>query len=111
VSVQHRLFRKYIVMFFGLVSGVLIASGAMEIYFSYQENKATLVRVQSEKAETAATRIEEFIHGIVTAIAWTAQSAYFPDGATPGQRYLDYLWLLRQVPSITEVMHLDASGR
>ena len=111
MSVQHRLFRKYIVMFFGLVSGVLIASGAMEIYFSYQENKATLVRVQSEKAETAATRIEEFIHGIVTAIAWTAQSAYFPDGATPGQRYLDYLWLLRQVPSITEVMHLDASGR
>jgi signal transduction histidine kinase len=111
VSVQHRLFRKYVVIFFGLVSGVLIASGAMEIYFSYQESKATLVRVQSEKAEAAATRIEEFIHGIVTAIAWTAHSAYFPDGETPGQRRLDYLWLLRQVPSITEAMHLDASGR
>jgi hypothetical protein len=111
VSVQHRLFRKYVVIFFGLVSGVLIASGAMEIYLSYQANKATLVRVQSEKAETAATRIEEFIHEIVTAIAWMAHSAYLPAGEAPRQRYLDYLWLLRQVPSITEAMHLDASGR
>jgi hypothetical protein len=75
VSVKRRLFRKYVVIFFGLVSGVLFASGAMEIYFSYQENKATLVRVQSEKAETAAIRIEEFIQGIVTAITWTAHSA------------------------------------
>ena len=108
---QHRLYRKYVVIFFGLVSGVLIASGAMEIYFSYQANKAMLVRVQSEKAETAATRIEEFIHEIVTAIAWTAHSAYLPDGAAPGHRRLDYLWLLRQVPSITEAMHLDAHGR
>ena len=111
MRVRHPLFRKYVVIFFGLVSGVLIASGAMEIYFSYQENKATLVRVQGEKAETAATRIEEFIHGIVTEIAWTAHSAYLPDGAGPEQRRLDYLWLLRQVPSITEAMHLDTSGR
>ncbi len=111
MSVQHRLFRKYVVIFFGLVSGVLIASGAMEVYFSYQENKATLVRLQSEKAETVATRIEEFIHGIVTAIAWTARSAYLPAGEAPRQRYLDFLWLLRQAPSITEAMHLDAAGR
>ena len=110
MSVQHRLFRKYVIIFFGLVSGVLIASGAMEIYFSYQANKATLVRVQSEKAETAATRIEEFVQGIVTAIAWT-HAAYLPAGEAPRQRYLDYLWLLRQVPSITEAMHLDATGR
>jgi signal transduction histidine kinase len=111
VSAQHRLFRKYVVIFFGLVSGVLIASGAMEIYFSYQGNKATLVRVQSEKAEMAATRIEEFMHGIVTAIAWTARSAYLPGDEAPRQRHLDFLWLLRQAPSITEAMHLDASGR
>ncbi len=111
MSVQRGLFRKYVVIFFGLVSGVLIASGAMEIYFSYQENKATLVRVQREKAATAATRIEEFIHGIVTAMAWTAHSAYLPDAAAPEGRLLDYLWLLRQEPSITEAMHLDASGR
>jgi hypothetical protein len=86
VSVRPRLFRKYVVIIVGLVGGVLIASGATEIYFSYQANKATLVRVQSEKAETAATRIEEFLHRIVTEIAWTALSAYHPEGAEAGQR-------------------------
>ncbi len=111
MSGRHRLFRKYVVIIVGLVGGVLIAGGAMEVYFSYQENKATLVRVQREKAETAATHIEEFLHRIVTEIAWTAHSAYLPEDAAAGQRRLDYLWLLRQEPSITEARHLDASGR
>jgi signal transduction histidine kinase len=111
MRVRNRLFRKYVVIIVGLVGGVLIASGATEVYFSYQENKATLVRVQREKAETAATRIEEFLHRIVTEIAWTAHSAYHPEGAEALQRRLAYLWLLRQVPSITEAIHLDASGR
>jgi signal transduction histidine kinase len=110
VAVQHRLLRKYVVVIVGLVSAVLIAGGAMEGYFSYQDKKATLVRLQSDQAETAAVRIEDFIHGIVTAMAWT-HSAYLPAGEAPRQRYLAYLWLLRQVPSITEAMHLDASGR
>jgi len=111
VRVRHRLFRKYVVIIVGLVGCVLIISGATQIYFSYQENKATLVRLQREKAETAATRIEEFLHQIVTEIAWTAHSAYLPEDTAAGQRLLDFLWLLRQVPSITEARHLDASGR
>jgi hypothetical protein len=67
--------------------------------------------VQSDQAETAAVRIEDFIREIVTAIAWTARSAYLPPDEAPRQRYLDYLWLLRQTPAITEAMHLDAAGR
>ena len=110
MAAQHRLLRKYVVVIVGLVGAVLIAGGAMEGYFSYQDKKATLVRLQSDQAETAAVRIEDFIHGIVTAMAWT-HSAYLPAGEAPRQRYLDYLWLLRQVPSITEAMHLDAAGR
>ena len=110
MKVRRGLFRKYVVIIVGLVSGVLIVGGAIEGYFSFQDKKATLVRVQSDQAEAAAIRIEEFIHGIVTAIAWT-HSAYLPAGEAPRQRYLDYLWLLRQVPSITEAMHLDAQGR
>jgi signal transduction histidine kinase/ActR/RegA family two-component response regulator len=59
----------------------------------------------------AALRIEEFIRDIVAAIAGTARSAYLPAGEAARQRYLDYLWLLRQTPAITEAMHLDAAGR
>jgi len=105
------LLRKYVVVIVGLVSAVLIAGGAMEAYFSYQDKKATLVRAQGDQAETAAVRVEDFIREIVTAIAWTARSSYLPANEAPRQRYLDYLWLLRQTPAITEATHLDAAGR
>jgi len=36
---RGRLFRKYVVLFASLVSGALLASGLIERYFSFQENK------------------------------------------------------------------------
>ena len=51
------LFRKYVVLVVVLVSGALVASGAIEVYFSYQENKQALVTLQREKALGAASRI------------------------------------------------------
>ena len=47
---RSRLFWKYVVVLVFLVSGALVTSGAVEIYFSYQENKTALVGVQREKA-------------------------------------------------------------
>ena len=58
---RGRLFRKYVIVFAGLVSGALLASGAIEVYFSYQENRAALVALQREKALGVASRIEDFI--------------------------------------------------
>ena len=55
------LFRKYAILFVVLVSGALFTSGALEIYFSYQENKEALVTLQHEKALGAAARIEQFV--------------------------------------------------
>src|SRR5206468_1665727 len=64
VMARRRLSHKYFVLFVTLVSGALLASGAQEIYFSYQESKAALVSVQREKAIGAATRIEQFVREI-----------------------------------------------
>ena len=44
------LFRKYAFFFVLLVSVALVASGAEELYFSYQESKEALVALQREKA-------------------------------------------------------------
>src|SRR5262249_49271465 len=38
VTPRGRLFRKYVIVFAGLVSGALLTSGAIELYFSYYEN-------------------------------------------------------------------------
>jgi adenylate cyclase len=61
VTPRGRLFRKYVVVFTMMVSGVLLVSGATEIYLTYQENKAALVALQQEKAVGAAAQIQAFI--------------------------------------------------
>ncbi|MBI2157493.1 MAG: cache domain-containing protein, partial [Candidatus Rokubacteria bacterium] len=108
---RGRLFRKYVIVFAVLVSGALLASGAIEVWSSYQENKAALVAVQRQKALNAATRIEAFIKEIERQIGWTTQPQLGPKAAATDQRRVDYLRLLRQAPAITEISHLDAEGR
>ena len=49
------LFRKYLVVLLLLVAGVLTLAGAAELYFTYQETKRALVRVDREKAQAAAS--------------------------------------------------------
>ena len=108
---RGRLFRKYVIVFAGLVSGALLASGAIEIYFSYQENRAGLVTLQREKALGVASRIEDFIKEIERQIGWTTQPQLGAPAAAMYQRRVDYLRLLRQVLAITEISHLDAEGK
>ncbi len=104
---RRRLFWKYVVFFTLLVTGALLASGAIEIYFSYQESNAALAALQREKAEAAAARIEGFITGIEQQMGWVTQTRAAP---TLEQRRFDFFRLQRQVPAITEVTYIDASG-
>ncbi|MBI2525421.1 MAG: GAF domain-containing protein [Candidatus Rokubacteria bacterium] len=105
------LFLKYVALFATLVSGALLASGLVEIYFSYQENRAALVAVQREKAAGAAARIEQFVREVERQIGWTTQPLLAARGDALTQRRFDFIRLISQVRAITEVSHLDASGR
>ncbi len=105
------LFWKYVVLFVTLVSGALVTSALVEIYFSYQENKTALVRIQREKAEAAASKIEQFVKEIERQIGWTAQPVWGTRAGDVDQRRFDYLRLLRQVPAITEISLLDSFGK
>jgi signal transduction histidine kinase/CheY-like chemotaxis protein len=108
---RGRLFRKYVVVFLFLVGGVLLISSAVELYFSYQETKAALVRIEREQAVAAAARIEQFVQDIERQVRWTTQVAFDDPGAALEQREIDYLRVLRNVPAISEITHLDASGK
>jgi signal transduction histidine kinase len=92
-----------------LVSGALLVSGLLDLYFSYRENKAALVRLQREKAEAAASRIDQFIRAIEDQIGWTTQALFVPQGTSLDRRSFDSL--LKQTPSITEASYLDAAGK
>src|SRR5262245_34011388 len=108
---RGRLFRKYVVVFLFLVGGVLLVSSAVDLYFSYQETKAALVRIEREQAVAAAARIEQFVQDIERQLRWTTQAAFDDPVAAQEQREIDYLRLLRNVPAITEIRHLDGSGK
>jgi signal transduction histidine kinase/putative methionine-R-sulfoxide reductase with GAF domain len=105
---RSRLFVKYVALLVSVVVLALIANGAFEIWFSYREHKSALIGVQREQARTAADKIGEFITQIQSQVGWTTQLPW-SDG-TLEQRRFDALRLLRQVPAITELAQVDASG-
>jgi signal transduction histidine kinase len=104
-----RLFRKYVLWTMALVCGALLASGAISVYFSYQENKSALSLVQHEKAVAAAARIEQFIRQIEQQLSFAA----LPQLGTAGgdERRIEFLKLIRQVPAVTDIAQIDATGR
>jgi class 3 adenylate cyclase/HAMP domain-containing protein len=106
---RSRLFLKYVMLFVAVVSLALLANSVSEAWFTYQEHKAALTRIQREQAETAATKIGQFIKGIEGQLGWTTQLPWTASAIE--QRRFDALRLLRQVPAITELSQLDAAGR
>ena len=108
-SRKGRLFRKYLVLILTLVSGALLASGAISIYFSYQEQKSALGNLQQEKAIAAASRIEQYVRQIEQQLSYAALPQL--DASDTELRRIEFLKLLRQVPEVTDITQLDAEGR
>src|SRR5215212_312260 len=97
-----QLFRKYVVISFILVTGALLTSGLLEIYFSYQENQTALLKLQWEKAAGAASTIDQYLRQVERQIAWTLQQPWTTGAVGLDQRRSDYLRLLRQEQAVTE---------
>jgi len=107
--VRSRLFLKYVALFVSVVVLALVANGAFEVWFSFQEQKSSLIDIQHQEAKAAADKIEEFVTQIQSQLGWTTQLPW--TAGTLDQRRFDALRLLRQVPAITELAQIDASGR
>jgi signal transduction histidine kinase len=105
---RRRLFAKYAAALVGLVSLVLLINGSLDVWFSYDEARDAAIRLQREKADAAAQRIEEFIAEIEKQIGWTTATQW---ASSPiEQRRFDFGRLQRQVPAITELIQLDGQG-
>jgi GAF domain-containing protein len=106
---RGRLFRKYLLLILSLVTIALLASGAISLYFTYQETKASLASLQHEKALAAASRIEQYIGRIEQQLAYAALPQL--DASDVELRRIEFLKLLRQAPEVTDIAQLDAAGR
>src|SRR5438105_926281 len=108
-KIRSRLFAKYVALFVAVVCVALLSNGTFDVFFYYQEHKASLIRIQREQAEAAAAKIGQFIKEIESQLGWTTQLPW--SAGSIEQRRFDALRLLRQVPAITELAQLDATGK
>ena len=108
---RRRLFWKYVAVIVALVTTLLVASGSVELWFSYQESRDALVALQREKAAAAAGRIEAFIREIERQMGWTTLPLLASGAAALEQRRIDFVRLQRQVQPITDLQYLDAEGK
>src|SRR5262249_39754213 len=106
---RSRLFIKYVALFMAVVCVALLANGTFEGFFSYREHKAALIRIQREQVEAAAAKLGQFSREIESQLGWTTQLPW--SASLIEQRRFDALRLLRQVPAITELAQLDATGK
>ncbi len=105
-----RLVRHYFLASVILISGGLITSGFLELYFRYQESWEHFGKIQKEVAAGAAFKIENFVDEIERSIrAATKTREIVRDGLTP-----EYQWELRRLlvnaPSITQAIGYDLNG-
>jgi HAMP domain-containing protein len=106
---RSRLFRKYVTLFVAVVCLALLTNGLSEIWFYYQDYKASFIHMQRAQAEAAAGKVGYFIKEIEGHLGLANQMAVTP--STLPERQFDALGLLRQVPAISEFSQLDANGR
>jgi signal transduction histidine kinase len=105
---RGRLFRKYLLLILTLVSGALLVSGGISLYFTYQETESALADLQHEKAQAAAARIDQYIRTIEQQL----RNAALPqlDAADMELRRVEFGKLLRQAPEVTDIAQLDGAG-
>ena len=94
----------------GYVIGALFLAGLVQAYFSYQDNRAAASVLIAEKALVAASRIDDYIKGIVQQIAWVTMPLRDVGEQALLQRRFEYRNLLKQVPAVTDIRQLSRAG-
>jgi signal transduction histidine kinase/HAMP domain-containing protein len=106
-----RLLRRTFVLALVLVSGGLLTSGAVELFFRYRESVDAIEALQREMAQGAAFKIQQFVRDIEKTLrASTQAQEIVAAGLTESYRF-ELIKLLKVAPAITETVVLDADGR
>jgi len=109
LAVRRTLFWKYVVLFTLVTSAAFVLDGLVDIWLTFRDHRAALVRIQREQAISAASKITQFIDEIEAQLGWTTHLSW--GTTTLEQRALDGRRLLRQVPAIAELALIDGEGR
>jgi signal transduction histidine kinase/HAMP domain-containing protein len=105
-----QLFWKYVGIIVLLVSGALVTSSLVELHFTSVQIREAQGELLRQEAGDAAGRIDQFVLEIHRQIEWALQPVPLAGSEAEQERLVGYLSLLRLVPPITELSHLDDAG-
>jgi signal transduction histidine kinase len=106
-----RLLRGTLVIAVVLVSGGLLTSGALELFFRYRESVEAIETMQAEMARGAAAKIQQFIADIERTLRAAAQGQDVVVGGLTDAYRFELIKLLKTAPAITEAAAVDEAGR
>lgn len=107
---RGRLVRHYFLISLVLISGGLITSGLVELYFRYQESLEQVATLQQEITSAAASKIEQFVQEIERTTRGATKSRQITDKGLSPEYEFELRRLLVIAPAITEAMAIDSNG-
>ncbi len=108
---HRRLIWKYTAVVVTLVAAAIVSVGLTELYFSYQDSKRALTRVERDKASAAAASIEQQMRDVLRQLEGVAQPSVNRGRAGLEERNQDFLRLIDREPLVSRLSYLDASGK
>lgn len=108
---HRRLIWKYTAVVVALVAAAIVSVGLTELYFSYQDSKRALTRVERDKASSAAALIEQEMDDILRQLTGVAQPTVGRGKAGWTERTQNFHRLLDRDELVSQLSYLDANGR
>ena len=108
---HRRLIWKYTAVVVTLVAAAIVSVGLTELYFSYQDSKRALTRVELDKAASAAASIEQQMQEIIRELEALAQPTTERGRAGLVERNQDFHRLFARERLISQLSYLDAAGK
>ena len=108
---HRRLIWKYTAVVVGLVAAATISVGLTELYFTSQDIKRAVTRVERDKASSAALSIEQLTTGLLRQLESVAQPTVGTGPAGLEERNQDFQRVLEREPLISRLTYLDGDGK
>jgi two-component system, NtrC family, sensor kinase len=108
---HRRLIWKYTAVVVALVAAATVSVGLTELYFSYQDSRRALTRVEQDKASTAAAAIEQTVEDVVRELEALAQPTTGTGRAGLVERTQGFHSLFLRDKLVSDLSYLDAKGK
>ncbi len=108
---HRRLIWKYTAVVVTLVASATISVGLTELYFTSQDIKRAVTRVEKDKASSAASSIRQETRALIRELESVAQPTVGKGQAGLEERVQDFQRVLEREPLVSSLTYIDGTGK